>query len=199
MSPFPQRSTPLESGAMRPSIFAAVLLALCAPLVGCKRSLHTHDVIEFVDSADNAARKRFAPEICALRGRNFTLSVNFQGYEERYPPTKLEMNRKLFCSEAGKFSRLRQYRLERKSINVELAADRKTAIVKSEYVETLPYYEPDTMPSGPDDFREWQIVESRDESVIGIEDGDLVFLSTRGDALQRLADRKDIDLPFDLN
>jgi len=181
---------------MRFPIFVAILLALCGPLAGCKRSLHTQDVIEFVDSADNAARKRFAPDICKLRGENFTLSINFQGYLERLPPSKIEMNRKLFCREAGKFSRLRQYKLERKSIDVDLAADRKTAVVKSEYVETLPYYEPDMIPSGPDDFRQWQIVETRDESVVGIEGGDVVFLSTKGDAMQKLADRNDIDLPF---
>jgi len=61
------------------------------------------------------------------------------------------MNRKLF-------SRLRQYKLERNSIQVDLADDRKSAIVKSEYVETLPYYEPDMRPATPDDFNKWQIV-----------------------------------------
>ena len=39
------------------------------------------------------------------------------------------------------------------------------------------------MPVTPDDFREFEIVESVDESVVGIEDGDLVFLSTRAEAL----------------
>ena len=184
---------------MRIPILAAILLAVCTLLTGCKRSLHTQDVIEFVDKADDATRKRFAPAICGLRGEHFTLSVNFQGYQEQLPPSKIEMNRKLFCSEAGKFSRLRQYKLERKSMHVDLAADRKTAVVKSEYVETLPYYEPGAMPRNPDDFYEWQIVESRDESVVGIEGGDVVFLSTRADSAQKLAARKDIVLPFDLD
>ena len=182
---------------MRIPIIAAILLALCAPLTGCKRSLHTQDVIEFVDKADDAARKRFAPEICGLRGENFTLSVNFQGHEHRYPPSKFEMNRKLFCKEAGKFSRLRQYKLERKSMDIDLADDRKTATVKTEYVETMPYYEPDMMPLTPDDFREWQIVETRDESVVGIESGDLVFLSTKSDSVQTLTAKGEIALPYD--
>jgi len=189
------RNVPIS--ALRFPILAAILLALCAPLAGCKRSLHTRDVIEFVDKADNAARKRFAPEICGLRGENFTLSVNFQGHEERYPPSKFEMNRKLFCKEAGKFSRLRQYKLERKSMDIDLADDRKTATVKTEYVETMPYYEPDIMPLTPDDFREWQIVETRDESVVGIESGDLVFLSTRSDSVQTLTAKGEISLPYD--
>ena len=182
---------------MRIPILAAILLAMCASLGGCKRSLHTQDVIEFVDRADNAARKRYAPEICGLRGKDFTLTINFQGHEKRYPPSKIEMNRKLFCSEAGKFSRLRQYKLERKSIHIDLAGDRKTAVVKAEYVETLPYYDPGVMPRTPDDFYDWQIVETRDESVVGIDSGDLVFLSTRSDSAQALVPKQDISLPED--
>jgi hypothetical protein len=61
----------------------------------------------------------------------------------------------------------------------------------------MPYYEPDIMPATPDDFREWQIVETRDESVVGIESGDLVFLSTRSDSVQTLAAKREISLPYD--
>ena len=61
-------------------------------------------------------------------------------------PSELEIDRKLFCREAGSFSQLRQYRLERKSMRIDLATDRKTATVTAEYVETMPFYEPHTMP-----------------------------------------------------
>ena len=182
---------------MRIPVLAAVLLALCAPLSGCRHSLHTQEVIEFVDKADNAARKRFAPAICELRGKDFMLTLNFQGHEHGFEPSKIEMNRKLFCMEAGKFSRVQQYKLERRSIHIDLADDRKSAIVKAEYVETLPYYEPGAMPRTPDDFFDWQIVETRDESVVGFEDGDLVFLSTKGDSMQSLVPKKEISLPWD--
>jgi len=179
------------------TLLAATLLAVCGLLAGCSRTLDTRDVREFIDKADAAARKRFAPDICALRGRDFTLQVNFQGHEERIGPTNLEMNRKLFCREAGKFSQLQQYRLERKSIDIHLASDRKTARVTALYVETMPYYQPGMMPRTLDDFFEWQIVETRDESVVGIEDGDLVFLSTRMDASQTLVPKAQIQLPWD--
>jgi len=181
---------------MRVLLLLATLLALCAPLTGCKRSLSTRDVNEFIDRADDAARKGFAPDICALRGKNFTLNIDFQGHEESYGPTKIEMNRKLFCQEAGKFAKVQIYNLERKSIDISLAPDRKTAVVKAEYEETMPYFEPDVMPSSPHDFRDWQVVKTRDESVVGIEGGDLVFLSTRGDAVQSLLSRKDNPVPF---
>ncbi len=182
---------------MRIAILTIALLALCAPLSGCKRSLDEGDVREFITIADDTARKRFAPEICELRGKNFKLRVTFQGHIARLTPTELEMDRKLFCKQAGIFARLRQYRLERKSIAVDVAPDRKTARVTSDYVETMPYYDPDAMPSTPDDFREFQIVETRDESVVGIEDGDLVFLSSDSDSSQTLVAKGDFNLPYD--
>jgi len=190
------RNVPI-SGVMRNVLLLTILLALCVPLTACQRSLDENDVREFIDKADDAARKRFAPEICELRGKNFTLRLTFQGHERAIEPTEVEMDRALFCKEAGAFSRLRQYRLERKSIDIDVAADRKTARVIATYVETLPYYEPNTVPATPDDFREFQVVDTRDESVVGIEDGDLVFLSIDATSSQELVDKGSISLPYD--
>ena len=178
-------------------LLLATLLALCLPLAGCHRRLDTKNVRAFIDKADDAARKRFAPEICELRGKDFSLHLTFQGHEHRYGPTEVEMDRALFCKQAGTFSRLRQYKLERKSIDVEVAPDRKTARVTSNYVETLPYYEPDRMPSTPDDFDQFQVVETEDESVVGIEGGDLVFLSTTSTSSQELIRKSSISIPYD--
>jgi len=182
---------------MRIILSLTTLLALCVPLAACQRHLNETDVRAFIDKADNAARKRFAPEICELRGKNFTLHLTFQGYEQRLEPTEIEMDRALFCKQAGTFSRLRQYKLERKSIDVDLAADLKTARVTADYIETLPYYEPDIMPATPDDFREFQVVDTHDESVVGIEGGDLVFMSTKSKSSQELIPKSSIKLPYD--
>lgn len=171
------------------------LLVLCAPLVGCGKLDERH-ARRFVDQADETTRKRFAPEICALRAKNFSLHQKFQSSDERMPPAELDLDRKLFCAEAGKFARLRQYQLERKSLEVDLAPDRKTARITAEYVETLPYYPPDTMPRTPDDFYEFQILESRDESVIGFEGGDIVFLSTDADIHQSLVPKDSLQIPY---
>ena len=181
---------------MRVFILAAILLALCTPLTGCKRSLDTRDVQEFIDHADDVARKRFAPDICGLRGKDFTLHLEFQGHSHHVGPTEVDMDRKLFCSQAAKFSRLRQYRLERKSVDIRLANDRKTAVVSAEYVETAPYYE-DSMPATLDSFHRWQIVETLDESVVGIEGGDLKFLSTRSSSNETLVPKSQISIPWD--
>jgi hypothetical protein len=174
----------------------AVLLLVTAALAGCTREVTRPKVAEFIDHADEAARKRFAPEICKLRGKDFSLHQVFHGYEGR-AATEMDVSRALYCQQAGKFSRLRQYRLERKSMDIDVAADRKTARVDATYVETLPYYEPDTMPSTPDDFYKFQVLETRDESVVGLQDGRLVFLSTRSESHQQLVGKNTLQLPYD--
>src|SRR5205823_9176559 len=137
-------------------------------------------------------RKRFAPEICKLRSKDFTAHVRFQIDNPRVAPSEMDIGRALYCQQAGQFSRLRQYRLERRTLAVDLATDRKTARVTADYVETLPYYPPDTMPRTPDDFYQWQVVETRDESVVGIESGDIVFLSTDSSSKQKLVGKDSI-------
>ena len=181
---------------MRCQLPVLALLAACAALAACSREITRNQVTEFIDQADAAARKRFAPEICELRGKDFTLDLTFHGYERR-TPSEMQITRKLYCQQAGQFSRLRQYKLERKSLEIHMALDRRTATVIAEYVETLPYYEPDIVPKTPDDFSHFQIVESRDESVVGLEDGDLRFLSTRADAHQSLIGKDHVQLPYD--
>jgi len=176
-------------------LLALILLATCA-LAGCSRELNRRQVAEFVDQADDAARKRFAPEICDLRGKNFTLHHVFYA-EDADEPSEMDITRKLYCQQAGSFSRLRQYRLERKSIDIDIATDRKSATVTAEYVETMPFYDPWRAPVTPDDFNHFQVVESRDVSVVGIEDGDLKFLSTSAEAHQTLVSKKEVKLPYD--
>ena len=181
-------------GAVKKYSLLCTILLAASTLAGCGK-LDRSEVEEFIDKADDTARKRFAPEICALRGEKFRLHLQFESAEG--PPTELDLDRKLYCAEAGRFARLRQYKLERKSLEIELAADRRSARVTADYVETMPYYPPDTMPATPDDFYEWQIVESRDESVVGFEGGDLVFLSTDAVATQTLQPKNTLRLPYD--
>lgn len=181
---------------MKHAALALCLLAVCLPLTGCKRSLDEEDVRAFVDAADDAARKRYAPEICELRGENFSMELTFQSIYE-IPPKEMKIDRKLFCHMAGTFSRYRQYRLERRSLEIDLAKDARTARVVAEYVETMPYYEENAVPATPDDFRHFVVVESRDESVVGIEGGDLVFTSAKIAATQaELIEKSKLNLPY---
>ena len=171
------------------------MLVVCTSLAGCGK-LDEGDVRKFVDQADEAARKRFAPGICSLRGKNFKLHQRLQREDETMPPAELDLGRQMFCAEAGQFARLRQYQLERKGLEVDLAPDRKTARITADYLETLPYFEPDTMPKSPDDFWEFQVLQVHDESVVGIEGGDIVFLSTDADIRQKLVPRASLQIPF---
>jgi hypothetical protein len=142
-----------------PRYLAAVSLLGVLLLAACSRELDRVQVAEFIDRADQAARKRYAPDICALRGKDFESHLVFHAHDAD-EPTELDMTRKLFCREAGSFSHLRQYQLERKSMSIQLARDRKTAIVTAEYLETLPFYEPDRRAVTPDDFMDFQVVEN---------------------------------------
>jgi len=182
---------------MKHPTLVVCLLAVCLPFSGCKRSLDEADVRAFVDQADEAARKRYAPEICELRGEDFSLDLTFQSIDD-VPPSEMKINRKLFCHMAGTFSRYRQYRLERRSLEVDVAKDAKTARVVAEYVETMPYYQDNVMPVTPDAFWHFVVVESRDESVVGIEGGELVFKSAKIAATQtELIEKSALDLPYD--
>ena len=91
---------------MRPLPFSVLLFAACAALAGCSREVTHRQVAEFIDRADDAARKRFAPEICELRAKNFTIDVTSYAEGER-EPSELKMTRKLYCQQAGSFSRKR--------------------------------------------------------------------------------------------
>lgn len=175
---------------------AVMLLAALAALAGCSREVTRQQVAEFIDQADDAARKRFAPEICELRGKTFTLRSTVHLEEKNSEPVELEMSRKLYCQQAGQHSRLRQYLLERKSMDIDIATDRRTATVKSTYVETLPFYESWRRPATPDDFQFFQVLESENESVVGIEDGDVVFLSTVVVSTQTLIGKNSLQLPY---
>ena len=171
-----------------------ILLVVCTAFAGCGK-LDEHKVRAFIDRADDTSRKLYAPHICALRGKDFVLHLKFQADNPRLPPSELDMSRKMFCMAAAQNAWLRQYQLERKSLEVELSADRKTARVTAEYTETLPYFEPDIRPASPFDFRQFQVLETRDDSVVGIESGDLVFLSTTADVHQTLVAKESLDVP----
>jgi hypothetical protein len=171
-------------------------LLLLAGLTGCSpQSLTQENVTEFVDKADNAARKRFAPEICKLRGKNFVLRKNLDAARE-YESGHSEISRKLYCDSLRSFSRLYQYVLERKSLKIEIAPGAQMARIEAEYVQKLPYYEADTMPATPDDYYEVQILESREVSAVAIEDGAIVFVSTDADVKQKLVPKHELQLPY---
>jgi hypothetical protein len=173
-------------------------IALIAPLTGCgRRSLDEAAVLEFIDTADVAARKRFAPDICELRAESFELTQRINYVDDYLPPAESLLGKKLYCREAGKFSTLRQYSLVRDSIEISVAGDGQTATVTATYTEKMPFYE-EGIPAGAglDMYTQMQVGESDTVSEVGIEDGELRFLSTEVDTTIELVPKSEEPLPY---
>ncbi len=173
----------------------SLLLGACGT-----RSLSDEKVQEFLRAADDAARSQFAPNICKLRATNFewTQRMRYDG-NAVYPNTstpEVHMSKKLFCAQAASMAKRRQYVLERSDVSVSLASDARTAIVDSRSLEKSPYYE-DGIPAGsPDIYNDVQIVASKDHSIVGIDGGEIVFLSTELNSTVRLVPKQDEPLPY---
>jgi hypothetical protein len=172
------------------------LLAWAGALAGCgSPTLQTHQVQAFIDAADAAERRRYAPDVCALQGQDFHEHVIFHGAETS-GPTEVTLDRKLFCAQEGRFSHLRQYQLVRHSVDIQLADDLRTAGVDAQYTEEMPYYEY-RVPS-LDYYQRLQIIDSHTHYVVGREHGRLVFLAAEIESTQRLVPRNSVPaLPYD--
>lgn len=183
---------------LRAASLLLLSVMLAATQSGCGgRGLDEAAVREFIDAADAAARKRYAPDICELRAESFELSQRVDYVDDSLPPAEALIGKKLFCREAGKFATLRQYSLVRESLDISVASDGQTATVEATYTEKMPYYE-EGIPTGAglDMYYQMQIIESASTSEIGIEDGELKFLSTDADLSVELVPRAEEPLPY---
>ena len=178
--------------------YLLIVIALASiGLTNCGVRRVDRDAVQgFVDQADAAARKRFAPEICALRSAQFSMQQRFHNALSPNNPTDLVIGRQLYCANAGKFAKLRQYVLERQSLDITIAPGAKSAEVTAHYIEKMPYYE-DVVASTPDDYTDVQVLESVEHSVVGIENGKLVYLSSDVETTQSLVPKPQIPLPYD--
>lgn len=172
------------------------LLIWAGALAGCgSPTLQSRQVQAFIDADDAAERKRYAPDVCALQGQDFHEHVIFHGAETS-TPSELTLDRKLFCAQEAKFSQVRQYQLIRHSLEIQLAADLRTADVDAQYTEEMPYYEYKQF--GPDFYQRLQFIDSHTHYVVGREHGKLVFLSAEIESTQRLVPRNSVPaLPYD--
>ena len=172
---------------------SSVLLLLCVG--GCGQSSLSNDsVLAFIDDADDAARRRSAPDICRMRGQQFVTTTEFHSVGAR-PVAQGSSDRREYCRSLSTFAQVRQYVLERKSIDVALAGDAQTAVVTAEYEERLPFYPPTSQPRSRDDFSSVQVLKTHDVSTVGIEDGEIVFLSTDSEVWETLVPRSAVVLP----
>jgi hypothetical protein len=176
---------------------AMLALAAAVMLAGCgTRELDDAKVRAFVDQADAATNKRFAPTICELRGASFTHKKMHRGAYDQ-TPREISMSRALYCREMAKLAKLYQFVREREAMTVEIAPDRRSAVIKARYVEKLPYYEEGVMPASPDMCYEFQVLDIDEESRISVENGDIVHLATSADVTQTLVPKAEMPLPYD--
>jgi hypothetical protein len=133
--------------------------------------------------------------VCALQGQDFHEHLIFHGAETS-TATEMTLDRRMYCAQEGRFSRIRQYQLVRRSLDIQLADDLRTAGVDVQYTEELPYYE---FPNpSPDFYQRLQFIDTRAHYVVGREHGRLVFLSAELEATQRLVARNSVPaLPYD--
>ena len=127
------------------------------------------------------------------------MRVKFQGHEPRIAPRSSRSIASFFASRPATSRDCGQYRLERKWIDIDVAADRKTARVNADYVESHAVLR--TRHDARDArqlFTSSGSVETRtNESVVGLESGDLVFLSTNSQSSQSLIAKSAVSLPYD--
>jgi hypothetical protein len=178
-----------------------LLLVAAALLGGCGRSrLDEAAVAGFVDASDSAMRARRAPEICELHAEDFVLTRRYlivepdRGMAE---PEEATLGKRLFCRSLASFSRIRQYSRERAELEIDIAADGQTADVYARYVDTMPFYEEGALPNMLDAFTEMQIMEIEANSVVGLEDGEIRWLSSEQDIEATLVPKAEAPLPYD--
>ena len=180
---------------------AALLLAAAVLLAGCgRRSLDEASVTAFIDTADAAMRARRAPDICELHAENFVLTRSYRIVEPDWgmvEPEEATLGKTLYCRSLGQFARLRQYSRERVELEIDVASDGKTADVYARYVEKMPFYEEGFPLGSPDAFTEMQVMDTDAASVVGIEDGEIRFISTELEIEATLVPKSEEPLPYD--
>lgn len=181
--------------------FAVVLLAAAALLGGCGRSsLDEAAVRGFIDGADAAMQARRAPDICELHADNFVLTRSYLIVEPDWgmaEPEQATLGKALYCRSLGQFARIRQYSRERVELEIDIASDGQTADVRARYVEKMPFYEEGIPLGSLDAFTQMQVMDTDANSVVGIEDGEIRFISTELDIEATLVPKAQEPLPYD--
>lgn len=143
-------------------------------------------VREFIDKADEAARKRWPDEICALRSKDFVLISHVEDKDGGFIRPSKKINKREFCKAIRTLPMLHNYRLTRESLAIQLSLDGQSAEVKAHYSERTPDYEgalPVEIGKAPDNYDIVQEVESDDVSVVVLEDGKLRIKSTESHSI----------------
>jgi hypothetical protein len=198
---------------------AAWLLLPVVATVGCSQRLTESNVREFIDHADQAFLKGRTHDVCNLRAATFTLTstdLDLTGQHpvadqkeaealaaqreangERLSADVHSLDRQQFCLmaiEAGHF--YERATMQRSALDIRVAPDGRRAVVRAHYTVREPILEAGDSAIGYKDQVEHQIgsrqTESDDESVIVLDDNEILFASTRANSRSfRIASERD--------
>jgi hypothetical protein len=184
---------------------AAGLLTLGVALSACSKTLTEKSVLAFVDAADQAFVDGDSNKMCDAKSKNYVQTdtefelaegqiVNSLAEAEaieaersadgaRLTGKDVQINKKQLCMiavwEGRDFTKVD---MERTSIQIEVAPDGKSAVVKSHYSMQVPLFQQratEVYGGARRQHTGTKQMETEDESVVVIEDGDIVFKSTR--------------------
>lgn len=184
---------------------AASLLALLAGLSGCSKTLTEKSVLAFVDAADRAFVEGDSNKMCDAKSKNYVqtdtefllaegqivhslaeaeaVEAERSAGGARLTGKDAQINKKQLCMiavwERRDFTKVD---MERTSIQIEIASDGKSAVVKSHYSMQVPLFQQratEVYGGARLQHTGTKQMETEDESVVVIEDGDIVFQSTR--------------------
>jgi hypothetical protein len=193
---------------MRRVLVGAILLVLA----GCTKEMNEKNVREFVDDADKAYMAGHAADICAMRSDDFKFTGSTFKLAEgrvvsdlqeamrvdseqqqggrRVTAQVVTINAQDYCRMAIEQRALyRRVSLVRTDLQITVAPDKKSAVVRAHYVEKAPQYGYADSSLSNQDQVEHQLgtvqTESDDESVVTLNrDGKLVFSSTHATSKQ---------------
>lgn len=184
---------------------ATGLLILAAGLSGCSKKLTETSVLAFVDEADRAFIEGDSNKMCDVRSKSYVQTdtefllaegqiVNSLEEAEaveaersaggtRLTGKDVQLTQKQICMMAYWEGRdFTKVEMERTSIQIEVAPDGKSAVVKSHYSMQVPLYQERTTEVFGGARRQHtgtKQMETEDESVVVVEHGDILFKSTR--------------------
>jgi hypothetical protein len=190
---------------------------LCLALGGCSDRLTEDSVQTFVDGADRAFLEGRSAEVCDMRAEGFRLeAVDFElgdgkimsGLAEaeayagqRREAGELNRGRKVtldlrqFCAMAYESREYyKRATMERGPLEIVIDAERSKATVRAHYTIKEPVYAYVDSPHSYRDRSERQTatrqIETDDESVVIVEDGELKFASTSSVSKSFLIDKQ---------
>ena len=162
-----------------------ILMLVLIPLYGCSDKLTSEKVTHFANALDKAEQERNAESLCSGRSEQFFEDQHVIRNGQPFPLHRATKDE--FCRNASTLHAfVAEYSIERRSQEVALSEDRKSAIVRSIFIQKVPQV---VSPTRIDRAK----IER--ESLIANENGKLVVMSSKATYSIDEIDRTDDSIP----